>query len=116
MLRKTCGVPPPRLKPGASCRNRGDAVDGDLYVHAGVLAERWGVTRATALYYTRRRAFPPPLVLSGAVLRWSLVEVVEWENSRKADPVRRVRSRVRKPAPGVLKPVPVPARSRRGAG
>lgn len=61
----------------------------ETFVDAQDLAERWGVSRQTALAYTRYRGFPSPLALSGRTLRWTLDEVVEWEKARKAQPVRR---------------------------
>jgi len=56
---------------------------------AGDLAVRWGVTRATALSYTRRRAFPPPIGLSSKTLRWRMEQIAQWEESCQTQPVRR---------------------------
>ena len=83
----------------------------DHFIDAGDLAERWGVSRATALEYTRRRGFPAPLALSGATLRWTLSEVEAWEAARKADPVRRSRTR-QSAAPKAVAPIVRAARTR----
>lgn len=82
----------------------------EQFIDAGALATRWGVSRNTALSYTRYRGFPAPLALSGSTLRWVLSEVQEWEAARKTAPVRRARLR---PSGAVhTRPQPRPARTR----